>query len=50
VYPRFARVEEECDLAKNIVGTEQGEMRVDEVVVGESEWRRLFGGLAYMRG
>jgi hypothetical protein len=31
---------------KNKVGTEKGEMRVGEMVVGESEWHRLFGGLA----
>jgi hypothetical protein len=46
VHPLFARVEEECELAKNIVGTEKREIRVDEMVVGESDWYRLFGGLA----
>jgi len=45
IYPLFARVQEECELAKNKVGTEKGEMRVGEMVVGESEWHILFGGL-----
>jgi hypothetical protein len=49
VYPLFARVKEECELAKNIVRTKKGEMSVDEMVVGEPEWHRLFAGLAYMR-
>jgi hypothetical protein len=46
VCPLFARVEEDCELAKNKVGTEKGEMHVVKMVVGESEWHRLFGGLA----
>lgn len=28
VHPLFSRVEEECELAENRVGTEKGEMRV----------------------
>lgn len=31
---------------KNKVGTQKGEMCVGEMVVGVSEWHRLFGRLA----